>query len=113
MEYLGLDRQQALQVRRLLHGDIHPDETPAGEARVRECYHRPSYLDLLLRALNDTCGTYGVEPIFHGSASDWPQDLRAEYLNTGDSYSGTLLYDYASDAFSLTCWGSYVEVHKL
>ena len=48
-------------------------------------------------------GSYGVGPIRY---EDY---IPAECLNTGDSYSITILYDIAEDDFFLTTFGDYIE----
>lgn len=50
---------------------------------------------------------YGVESIrcpVHG--------LQAVYVNTGDTYSATLLCNIATGAWRITTWGDYVEAYE-
>lgn len=39
-----------------------------------------------------------------------PDDLSFEYVNMGDSYSTTLLYDHHADRFRITSWGDMIEM---
>ena len=63
-----------------------------------------------LDALNELLGTFGVEPIRTTEHIDryW-FDCRACYLNTGDTYNTTILFDTKKDRFYLTSWGDFVE----
>jgi len=63
-----------------------------------------------LTALDELLGTCGVEPIRTTEHIDsyW-FDCRACYLNTGDAYNATILFDTKKDRFYLTSWGDLVE----
>lgn len=61
-------------------------------------YRYPGY-ELVLQVASWALGGFGVEPIG-----------RAFYVNMGETYAGTLLYN-DSGAFSLTSWGDYMERH--
>lgn len=62
-----------------------------------------------LDGCNKLLGGYGVEAIF-GSDSCTPVLL---YINLGDTYDTTLLYEPAKDRFSVGSWGDYAERHNL
>lgn len=66
--------------------------------------------DVTLDACNRVLGGYGVEAIFGPDSCTWPVLL---YINLGDTYDTTLLYEPAKDRFSVGCWGDYVERHNL
>ena len=75
---------------------------PAGDARVRECYHPPATSDIRLTCLNAICeGANGVEG-FQLRDGAW-----CEYLNTGDTYSPTLLR--VRGRYRVGCWGDVAE----
>lgn len=76
---------------------------PAGEARVRECYHPPATYDLRMTCLDALGETFGVESfqLRDGSFCD--------YLNSGDSYTPTLLRVHGS--YRVACWGDIAEKH--
>lgn len=63
-----------------------------------------------LDALDELLSTFGVEPIRTSEHIDryW-FDCRACYLNTGDTYNTTILFDTKKDRFYLTSWGDFVE----
>jgi hypothetical protein len=58
--------------------------TLVGRQRVQECYNPPRTEDIRLHVLNELAGTYGVEGI--ETPDGW-----IEYLNSGDTYTVTLL----------------------
>lgn len=58
---------------------------------------------------------YSVEAIRDKNFWDnwyW-HDTRALYLNTGDAYSVTILYDTRDERFYITTWGDYVEKKRI
>ena len=56
-----------------------------------------------LETMNDYLGGHGVESLYGGD------DIIAEYINFGDTYSPTLLYNIAEAEFELTSWGDWYE----
>ena len=74
------------------------------------CYNPPGNDELVMQALDELLGMCGVEPIrteewidsYHG-------DIRAVYLNTGDTYAGTIVLDHKKCRYMLTTYGDYVE----
>jgi hypothetical protein len=78
---------------------------PAGAARVAECFHAPSTADVrmhCLDALGESSGVESFGPLRDGS--------RCTYLNTGDTYTPTLLR--ACGRYRVACWGDVAE-HQL
>ena len=61
-------------------------------ARDRECYHALSWGDYALEAANVLMGGYGVEGF------TYPDQFRygVSYVNMGDTYEPTLIYDSRS-----------------
>jgi hypothetical protein len=83
-------------------------EHPAAIARRDECLNPPSLLDQRLHTLNAIAETHGVEYIAH--RDDTMRDnYGLEYLNTGDTYIPTLIYDHSKDRWIVGCWGDIVE----
>jgi hypothetical protein len=60
-----------------------------------------------LKLLNETIGGYGVEVV--GDCNCYPPAIKAEYINTGDTYSATILRVNATGTYRLTTWGDFVE----
>ena len=57
--------------------------------------------------INKLIDGYGVE--YSQSTKDSSVALWIEYVNTGDTYSPTILYDYEKQHYYLTTWGDIVE----
>lgn len=70
---------------------------------VLMCYHAPSDMEILMSALNELLGCYGVEALIVN------EEIRADYLNTGDTYTLTIVRDINSNDMYLTTWGDYQE----
>jgi hypothetical protein len=75
--------------------------TPAGAARVSECYNPPATSDIRMSVLNELAGTHGVEA-FETKRNGW-----CDYLNTGDSYAPTLVR--YRGRYRVASWGDIAE----
>jgi hypothetical protein len=81
---------------------------PAGERRWRECYNPPSCYDLRLHVLDSIAETCGVEYIAH--KDDTFHEVHGlEYLNTGETYTPTIVYDHSRKRYRVSSWGDIVE----
>lgn len=75
---------------------------------IGRCYHMPARYERCLAALDELCQTHGVEYI--PNPKDTSQTFRGySYLNTGESYAATLVYNHVSGRFSVNSWGDIVE----
>jgi len=63
-----------------------------------------------LHAMNAVLGTYGVEGLGPPRGGDYAPPY--EYLNTGDTYAGTLIFDRDKDRLFVGSWGDVVEKHS-
>ena len=61
-------------------------------------------------ALNTLLDTYGIEYIGHRD-DDQHGHYGITYLNTGDTYIPTIIYNRLTGALSITIWGDIVERH--
>lgn len=67
-------------------------------------------VDKVLDDLSDHMGAYGIEAIRGDYYVDgYYQDLVALYVNTGDTYNATILYETEKERFLLTTMGDWVE----
>jgi len=97
-------------VRALLESPKLARQHPAGAARIAECYHPPTQLDVTLHAIDSEVGGYGVEYIRHRDDGFREGDqLGLEYINLGDTYTPTLIYDHGRDTWRVSSWGGIVE----
>lgn len=104
-----IDQPQAEIAARLMNGQIEidpfdvPDEFPQTADWCNRCYHPPNAGELILSALNETVGGFGVEYI------DDDGECIAEYVNVGESYSPTIVRDTETGEFILSSWGDWYE----
>jgi hypothetical protein len=89
----------------------HPKRFPRTVDWVNRCCHAPRTAEVKLAALDETLETYGVEGLaVEGAWIDrYHGDIVASYLNTGDTYSPTLLLDHDANRWRLTSWGDFYE----
>ena len=88
-------------VKKLLKYLVHGNETSKGADRIIE-------------KLNFIIEGYGVEAIIGNDVADdeyW-DDTVAVYINMGDTYAKTILYDVHESEFVVTTWGDWVEEHQ-
>ena len=108
MESLGITSEKADLVRRLIRNEIKTRDGslfPETAKWLFQCYNEPCYRERLMSCIDETIGGHGVESI-EGNNWRWPS---ATYINTGDTYSPTLLLDWEKGTISLTTWGDWVE----
>lgn len=106
--------ETTLAIKALLSGKTDPEAFPAIERWVRQCYHRPRQGELIMEALNAVLEGYGVEAIRDENAWDsYHGDIIATYVNMGDPYTSTVLYDVENDRYLTTTWGDFVEEREL
>lgn len=74
---------------------------PAGAARVAECHHAPSTADIRMHCLDALGASSGVESFELRDGS------HCDYLNTGDTYTPTLLR--VRTRYRVACWGDIAE----
>lgn len=80
-------------------------ELLAGKARIDECYHPPKTYDVRLACLN------AIEPGMHSvEAIESENGEYADYLNTGDSYTDTLIY--WQGRYIVQSVGDFIEVKE-
>ena len=68
------------------------------EGREHKSFSTTRYME----ELNKLIKSYGVESLY----PDWPEWF---YLNFGDTYDTTFLYNYKTDTLYIGDWGSLVE----
>ncbi len=102
---LNIDRPTALRARKLMDGRLDPETFESVDRWVRQCYHKPNDTELIMSALDEVLGGFGVECI-RENCDDSPS---ADYINMGDTYNATVIYCYVRDRFIVGCWGDYIE----
>ena len=73
-----------------------------------QCHHTPRYQARVECAVNEILEGHGTEAIF----SDGHVSPDAVYINMGDTYNTTLLYDCVRGRWLITCWGNWLEAQE-
>ena len=70
-------------------------------------------LDPTMEAANGILRGFGVEAVRGGiHVSNYFQDICALYVNMGDTYDATILYDTVKQKFYVTTMGDFVEAKQ-
>jgi hypothetical protein len=70
-------------------------------------------VDEALEYANEILHAHGVEAIRGGGGEGgYYGSIVALYVNMGDTYAGTLLYDVDKERFYITSWGNWVEAEE-
>lgn len=95
-QYGGVEREVRLQkIEEILQGPVSKNN-----------------VDNLLKSLNDLLDGYGIESIQGDWVSCYWQCTNALYVNLGDTYVVTVVYDTAKNKLFVSSWGSYVEANR-
>lgn len=107
-----VSKRDAYKIVRLCNETLDPLETDGGYNRDRECYHRPSTVDLVLHAvagiLNQYNIGYGVESAEYNINAIRDHEF-IQYVNMGDTYKTTILHNPSTGKFEVSDWGSLYE----
>lgn len=103
-DYLGIELEKAQKIRDLFDGRILPEEFRSVQQRIMECYNEPPQPDLIMEALNEIIGGYGVEGC--GKVGNY-HDCPLLYVNVGDTYLPTICYFF--DSYHYCSWGDAIE----
>ena len=79
----------------------------------KDNYHDPTEFEKIMKIANKLIEGHGIEAIRGKWISYFWQDSNALYINMGDTYIPTILYDVVTDCFRIMSWGDYVEWKKL
>lgn len=108
---LSVDMETAKKIQGLIAGAIDPELVPGVSEWVSSCFNRPRDHELVLDALNrltNNCGVEGIE--IEGKWIDsYFQNFNFLYLNTGDSYKDTIIFDCDTWKFFIGTTGDIVE----
>ena len=88
-------------------GDI-SDDYPQTQLQSRQLFNPWSRHEYAMQVINELLGTFGVEAIWSERDSCKPYP-NMEYLNTGDTYDATLVYDFDREIFQVISWGDWLE----
>ena len=88
---------------------------PATAKYVRGMYSSPYYsriwrVTVALHGMNEIMGTHGVEALGPGRSGDYAPPY--EYLNMGDPFVSTLIFNRSAHALRIGSWGNIAERHS-
>lgn len=104
--------ETATMARRIMRGEVRITDNPLFPQTnqwIAKCYHKPRRIELILSALNEVLECHGVEAF---NSRESRMHAIAEYLNTGDTYSTTILFRHDTGTFRLTSWGDFFEANE-
>ena len=96
-------------VRHIIKGKVDLTQYASVNKRIAECYNMTDKVDLTMTAINEVIDGYGVEAIRCSWASSYYGDICALYVNMGDTYDQTVVYDTRKGKYIVTSWGDFVE----
>lgn len=103
--YFRVEESVATTISQLVAGKVDPCEvSPACDRWVRKCYNEPAAHEQILEAINELIGGYGVEAVFDDIDPDSPA---MSYVNMGDTYRTTILYD--DSGYHISTMGDWIE----
>jgi len=110
MKAFRVNKTTAQLIIKVISGQTKLETFRSVEKWIAQCHNKPSELEMKMEALNELIDGYGVEAVNHESNWDryWGNAI-ALYVNTGDTYSPTILYSIADQQFELTTWGDFYE----
>ena len=79
---------------------------------LTSCFNHPTEIEeIQLEMFNELIDGCGVESIRIEDEwiDNYHMDIVASYVNTGDTYSTTVLLDHDTDRFMVTSWGDFYE----
>ena len=103
----GFSVDQGEQCRAIMAGTTKTTAYETVQAWLKCSYNKPSLLERKLCALNEILDGEGVEALYKND------DLLAEYVNLGETYATTLVYNYRTDTFLLGSYGYIAERYHI
>jgi len=104
----GIDYQRQTAIKKIILGLNDPEKYEAVREWRDRLHSEPFNYELKLRAVDSIMDAHGVEVLI----ADETGKAIASYVNTGDTYSATVLYDHEEEEFLITSWGDFYEEWK-
>ena len=110
-DLLNIKPDKARLIKRLVEGKDKPDKYQSVQDWSKDCHNEPYGVELIMEAINEIMDESGVEAVGLDSAYISRTTEGIYYINRGDTYDQTVIYDFACDKFVINSWGDYVEHH--
>ena len=113
----AIDGVRHILIKRLINKELDSRELELFESNqhwIKHCFNRPNDAELIMNALNELLDGHGTEAIRNESAyiNRYYDDCIGIYVNMGDTYITTIVYDTELNEFKITSWGDFIEEWK-
>ena len=105
-EAFKLDTADAITCVHIINGIRDPLDFARVDSYARRCYGEPDASTLKLMALDEIIEGFGLESV---RDPDDEFHYQFSYVNTGDTYTATFIYDEDTGEFHVTNVGDYIE----
>jgi hypothetical protein len=78
---------------------------------ILKCYNYPQKIELTMNAINEMLEGFGVESIIveNYHVDNFWRNTIGLYVNMGETYASTIVYDVENKEYQLTSWGDFYE----
>lgn len=104
---LNIDEGQAQAVIDLVTDRLDPEIVDGVREWTRRCIHRPTGIGLVMYAIDRVTEGHGVEGVRSDDEGSHGADF--EYVNQGDTYTMTVVFDHRTNQFLMTTMGDMIE----
>jgi len=107
---LNISIEKAKEVKGVITRKIPPENYESVRKWVKQCYNEPTNSEKKLEALNEIIEGYGTEGIFSPDFSIYW--CLFKYINTGDTYSATIIRLGDQKKYIISSWGDIIEYYE-
>lgn len=111
MEYLHISKDDARKIKKILTGKIDLMTIDSARKREEDAYNHHDKITLALEAVNEVMDGFGSEYIESIEDSCYNAE-GLEYINMGDTYTNTMMYDYRDQIWRVGTQGDVVEIER-
>jgi hypothetical protein len=107
---LNVSMDTAVQLRALIKGRIDPATFETVRTWIGQCHNEPAHIEKVLCAANELIDGFGIEVI--RSSKIWSHywcDTRFVYINAGDVYAPTLVFNTVAQTFCISCMADLAD----
>lgn len=111
MEAWQVDSETIDLIYQVINGEVDLSQFESVNQWRSQCYNPPNELEEKMKALNELIDGFGIESSrMEGYYKNhyW-SDCICLYVNQGESYALTIVYDVVNDQFEFTSWGDWIE----
>lgn len=108
----GIDRATTLKIKEVIKDQsIKLDQFKSVQHLRKQCYNPPDRITEQMEVLNELIDGFGIESISfddYWHSNYWGNAIGV-YVNLGDTYILTIIYNVIDEQFEFTSWGDYYE----